>query len=196
MKIKSFKRHAIVAALLAGAAGGASAADHPLGTVSVGTPTSFFAVISQSASLVTDTFLFTLPANGGSGYSLIDIPLDLGGAGTFKTTFSSMYLNWAGPNGVIGGGDDVLIKSSSSPSFSHLSMQITPLDATFATAAAGGNFFLDVIARGEGTLGGVYSGAISVAAPLVPEPESYAMFLAGIGLMGAIVRRRTGRRQS
>jgi len=29
----------------------------------------------------------------------------------------------------------------------------------------------------------------------VPEPESYAMLLAGLGLMGAIVRRRS-RRQS
>jgi hypothetical protein len=32
------------------------------------------------------------------------------------------------------------------------------------------------------------TGDISVAA--VPEPETYAMFLAGLGLMGAIARRR------
>ena len=30
-------------------------------------------------------------------------------------------------------------------------------------------------------------------APAIPEPETYAMFLAGIGLMGAVLRRRRAR---
>lgn len=37
----------------------------------------------------------------------------------------------------------------------------------------------------------LFSGLISVSA--VPEPESYAMFLAGLGIIGAIARRRTQR---
>jgi hypothetical protein len=31
---------------------------------------------------------------------------------------------------------------------------------------------------------------LSVAA--IPEPETYAMFLAGLGMMGAVARRRKG----
>lgn len=34
------------------------------------------------------------------------------------------------------------------------------------------------------------SGAFSVSVTAVPEPETYALMLAGLGLMGAIVRRR------
>ena len=41
---------------------------------------------------------------------------------------------------------------------------------------------------GNGSLGGLYNGSISVAA--VPEPETYAMLLAGMGVMGFIARRR------
>jgi hypothetical protein len=37
--------------------------------------------------------------------------------------------------------------------------------------------------------GGSYAGSINVTP--VPEPESYALFLAGLGLMGFIARRRT-----
>ena len=189
MKIKSFTKKAFCVALLASASVGANAADHPLGAISIGVPTSFSAQI-PATGLSTDTFLFTLPTNGGSGYDLIDIPLNLGSLGTLHTTFTGMFLTWAGPNGVVGGGDDVFIKSSASPSPAHLTMQVTPSDSTFAIAAAGGNFYLDVVARGDGSLGGVYSGSIGVSAPPVPEPETYAMFLAGLGLMGVIVRRR------
>ncbi|ARO88962.1 PEP-CTERM sorting domain-containing protein [Nitrosospira lacus] len=40
----------------------------------------------------------------------------------------------------------------------------------------------------------MYSGSISVTP--VPEPEAYAMLLAGLGLMGAVVRRRSMRKTS
>ena len=32
--------------------------------------------------------------------------------------------------------------------------------------------------------------------PPIPEPETYAMLLAGLGLMGAVVRRRSSRKTS
>jgi len=44
----------------------------------------------------------------------------------------------------------------------------------------------------DGGNGGVYAGAIAA----VPEPETYAMLLAGLGLMGAVVRRRSNRKAS
>ena len=37
----------------------------------------------------------------------------------------------------------------------------------------------------------IYSGELTVTA--VPEPETYAMLLAGLGLMGGIARRRANK---
>lgn len=37
------------------------------------------------------------------------------------------------------------------------------------------------------------AGVLTYSVPAVPEPETYAMFLAGLGLMGAIARRRLNR---
>lgn len=51
-----------------------------------------------------------------------------------------------------------------------------------------GSYFLEVTGKATGLNGGMLT-FTGYAAP-VPEPESYAMFLAGLGLMGAIARRR------
>ncbi len=55
---------------------------------------------------------------------------------------------------------------------------------TYYAAVSG---YSDFTFAGGGDKNWVYNLAI---APVVPEPESYAMFLAGLGLMGVIVRRR------
>ncbi len=49
-----------------------------------------------------------------------------------------------------------------------------------------GNYYLLISGT---TTGGTYNGNISLSP--VPEPESYAMMLAGLGLMGFVARRRS-----
>ena len=51
-----------------------------------------------------------------------------------------------------------------------------------------GNYYLIVSGTATGLSGGKYNGAITTA---VPEPETFAMLLAGLGLMGGIARRRS-----
>jgi len=56
------------------------------------------------------------------------------------------------------------------------------------TSLAGGDYSFVVSGNATGRHGGSYDGFLSVTA--VPEPETYAMFLAGLGIIGAVVRRR------
>ena len=51
-----------------------------------------------------------------------------------------------------------------------------------------GNYHVDITGTATGAFGGTYAVGLQVAA--VPEPETYAMLLAGLGVMGAIARRR------
>lgn len=176
----SFMKQATAVALLAGAAFGANAASIELGAIGFGAPTPFSGSVLQAAGTFTDTFTFTLPANGGSGYSVINFPLSIPGVGTFNTLFNAISLYSAGANGSPGGGDDTFLASAVGADSGTLSI-------TFGPTAAG-RYYLDVFGRTDGTLGGLYSGSISVTA--VPEPESYAMLLAGLGVMGAIAIRR------
>ena len=58
---------------------------------------------------------------------------------------------------------------------------------TFANLAAG-DYYITVAGTASGAVGGIYAGAITVAA--VPEPSSVAMLMIGFAALGAVARRR------
>jgi hypothetical protein len=55
-------------------------------------------------------------------------------------------------------------------------------------AVSSGDYFYAVTGTGTGTLGGFYTLSSTVSA--VPEPETYAMLLAGLGVVGFLGLRR------
>ena len=65
--------------------------------------------------------------------------------------------------------------------------------ANLSTSGSPNAYFAADVLRVSGTNAG-YTGAVGATSPgvvaTVPEPESYAMLLAGLGVMGAVVRRR------
>lgn len=189
--ITVFKKSAVIA-ILAGAAIGANAATFSLGTPSPGAPLSFNNSLHPAApGGFSDSYTFTLPVNGGSGYSVIDFPLVLPAfpgfpGASFSTSFTSLTLSTYGVDGLLFTADDQVVSTTTSLGASALSMAFGPSGA--------GPMYLTVAGIALGS-GGLYNGSISVTAPApVPEPESYAMLLAGLGVMGAIALRRNRRK--
>lgn len=169
MKLKFVAAAALLACGL-----GAQATTTPLGAAVVGTPLSFGGYAVPGPFL--DVFTFTLPSNGGSGYSVSDftlLPL------MFDTAFTSFALV-SNADGIVGTGDDTTLASA-------ISVGSDAMTLTWGASSAG-HYYLTVGGIATGPSGGIYNGAISVTA--VPEPETYAMFLAGLGALSFLARRR------
>jgi hypothetical protein len=57
-----------------------------------------------------------------------------------------------------------------------------------ASNVAAGSYYIEIAGNAIGTQGGVYQFAMNTAP--VPEPETYALMLAGLGLLGFVGKRR------
>ena len=183
MKLKSLVTKLAVVTALIGASFATNATTTVLGPVSIGVPLSFGGLAANGS--FNDVFTFTLPPNGGTGYSAANFTLLP--SSLYSTVLSTMSL-FTDPDGSVSvfgnlfNGDEVM-KASSITGGSTINL-IYP-------ASAGGKYLLVITGITTGSSGGIYTGAISASAvAAVPEPESYAMLLAGLGVMGAIAIRR------
>ena len=164
--------------LLAGAAGNAQAATVNLGPVQIGMPMPFSGFATPG--IFGDTFLFSLPANGGSAYSVVNFPLTIPGVGSFNTIFSSISL-FSNPDGIAFNGDDQFLKASVAGGGAASSLSLD------FGGTNGGNMFLTIQGITNGTIGGLYSGAINAS----PVPLPPAVWMLGSALVGlATVGRR------
>jgi hypothetical protein len=141
---------------------------------------------SVSSQTFSDTFGFTLSTverfSGGAGSSAMDWSFSIFKGHVDPVNFSTMSL-------------DKLTESSYIPVTGNMSDPWNSAGASWISFSASnpltaGTYRLDV--AGTSPSG---SGSYGVAAVLtpVPEPETYAMMLAGLGLMGFIARRRKQR---
>jgi hypothetical protein len=185
--IKTSLKLTAVAALLAGASVGANAATTDLGTISLGEPATFSGVVQGSGTSINDLFTFTLDSgNTSSGYSVVNIPLSFTG-GEWNTALATLTLS-SNADGIVGNGDDQMLASAI---WNQGSNSNDSLSLSYDSAITG-PAYITITGVTDGGNGGVYAGAIAA----VPEPETYAMLLAGLGLMGAVVRRRSNRKAS
>ena len=162
------------AALLAVASVGSHATTTALGAATVGLPLPFGGFATPGP--FSDIFTFNLPTNNGSGYSVtnfVSLPVQFN---TVLTTLSVV----SNPDGILFNIDDALVGSSVVPGGNSIALVMA--------ANPAGNYYLNLTGISNGHQGGIYNGAISVTA--IPEPETYAMMLAGLGALGFLARRR------
>ncbi|KIO49439.1 FxDxF family PEP-CTERM protein [Nitrosospira sp. NpAV] len=177
--INSSLKRAVAVAILAGASVGANAATD-LGTLPATPPTGFAGTVLGGGTSFSEIFTFTLSEpNIGSSYLVQNVPTTVSPAVTFDGILSAISLFSAGANGVVGGGDDTLLASSVNPGGDSLSLD-------YGQSLSGASY-ITVSGISNGSAGAIFAGQV---ATVVPEPETYAMLLAGLGLMGAVVRRR------
>lgn len=172
----SFKLAACLVAF-SGLCANAHATTQNLGTLTAGIPVSFFG--SAPPGTFTDYFTFSVPASASSSYATVNAALNVGP--TFNTVLSGMKV-FMDPDHIINNGDETLLGATTTPGNTSLSLVLGP--------NAAGSMYLSVTGLANGTAGGLYAGAINITA--VPESETWGMLLAGLGLMGTMVRRRTG----
>jgi hypothetical protein len=106
-----------------------------------------------------------------------NLPPSLSIAGGHYTLFGF------GADNVIGNGDDLNFGPSLGWSFDGTTGSVQNLVSLTA-----GNYYFAVEGLANGTAGGLYT-ITSTISP-VPEPQAYAMLLAGLGLLGLWGRRR------
>lgn len=166
-----------IAAVLSTSLAGAMATTTHLGPVSIGVPLTFAGFAAPGGYI--DYFTFSMPSNGGSGYSVsnfVALPA------LYTTLLTSLTLV-KNPDGILFNGDDSVVTTSIVPGGGTISMMSGPTSA--------GTYYLTVMGLATGPAGGIYNGAISVSA--IPEPETYALMLAGVCAIGFVVARRKAR---
>jgi hypothetical protein len=156
------------------AAGAANATVVPMSAWSGSASMGYSAVFGNNGvgSTFNDSFNFGLPA-GATGSGAANA-ISLGGSGVLFTAFT-LYENSIG-----------LISGGTGGTTSYLS---------FTGGAVPGAYTLNVAGQKlDANKAGSYAGSIVTKAPCnvspVPEPQTYAMMLAGLGLLGFSARRR------
>ena len=148
-------------------------------------PTVKNAVVQLAPGAFNHMFTFILGANNLSTVSTVSSAFSLLGTDYVSIANGSFGLYAFGADNLAGTGDDVVIPGSTK-SFGNDVFGETQL------TLAAGSYYVNVTGNANGTLGGKYIVASSfVATPPVPEPQTYALMLAGLAGLGFIAKRRS-----
>lgn len=184
--LRSTLRKMTVAFALIGMVGTAQAAFHDLGTITSTNPLNFS--LSGLSGSFDDTFSFTFGTPVASGILATFSATGLYGDITVDPSYSQSFGSYTTPY------THLFSFVSASGETTHTGSLIYD-QATHAYSQSGilplGWFpGMTINVNLHGNLGTSQNAAFSLALAPVPEPEAFALMLAGLGLMGTIARRR------
>jgi hypothetical protein len=136
--------------------------------------------MNNTGNTFSDRFTFTVPSAGATSLDAsvwsvsrtADTGLDITGLSLYNAT------------------GDTLVRSGTS-----LLSGNVDLWAINADSLAAGNYYLQVNGNVVSDQPASFGGTVTLAAP-VPEPETYGMMLAGLGVLGYLARRRKTSQQA
>lgn len=148
--------------------GGVGHAHHPVEALSAGSRSENFSF--DAPGVLTVSIPYTISIAGGQQFNFFD---SASAAVSGKASFNSF-----GSNG--------------SPNSSEASFSLSSFEGP-SPQSQSGNLVFDIVAAGPGSGDLELKFNLSTQAPVspIPEPESYAMLLAGLGLIRAIAQHRT-----
>lgn len=167
-----FTKSVVALALSMGVVAGANAVDHDLGTVFA--PTTYSNVAQVAVGSFSDKWIFDVAAPLQSAGSASILNMSFGAMPMYTVTGLTVQLYDSGNN--------LLANLDNNPGSS------ADYKVGSGVFPVGNDYYFTVSGNATGSLGGQYVFAVSTLP--VPEPETYAMLLAGLGIMGAVARRR------
>lgn len=156
------------------------------GTVTLPSSLSYNQSFASASTGVTffDDYTFTIPSGSANSVtSSINLDSILG----LSDLQARLYIGNTHQTGAVATGTLMSAWATTvnySPSVGVTTVVLNPI------SLAAGTYTLQIKGTVAGLSGGSYAGVLNIANP-VPEPETYAMFLAGLGLMGFTARRKS-----
>ena len=137
---------------------------------------------SPTASFI-DIYTFTLPTFVDLSSGASATPVYKAGTSIYSKDIPSGDVSiysgvFAGVNSLLG-----------TYSFGRLSGSTGQLEFGVLSGGPGNQYYYQITGLADGIKGGIYT--VTTSLTPVPEPETYGMLIAGLGLMGFIARRRT-----
>jgi len=173
------KKTAVALALSLGLVAGANAVVNPSSLVMniglITAPATFAQVIQHNVGVFSDQWNFNFNSNTFAGGSVSNLSIKVPVFGTLYDIADLSVKLYNGDTNVLISNLDSNLGSTSDLKVG--SGMFTP-----------GNYYFTVAGTASGAFGGQY--VFSTTTLPIPEPESYAMLLAGLGVLAAVARRR------